>query len=153
MWLFKKLQKRHDQYGATVIEFAIVFPLLFGVFWAIVSYALPFFTLQVMNHATAEAARVALRADPLQLGCQETAIQLAQNKLVEQLTVLPSGLDGKLVSSVTPNGNTLLIQTLYSNYANNPIIPILNLPGLGPIPNISGDLRAEARVNLPSCDP
>jgi len=67
--------------------------------------------------------------------------------------VLPSGLDGKLVSSVTPNGNTLLIQTLYSNYTNNPIIPILNLPGLGPIPNISGDLRAEARVNLPSCDP
>lgn len=57
----QQAQPRPSERGATAVEFALVFPLLFGVFWAIISYALPFFMYQTMNHAVAEVTRQAVR--------------------------------------------------------------------------------------------
>ena len=148
---------RKDQSGVAAIEFSIVFALLFGMFWAIISYSLPFFLLQVMNYATAEASRYAIRADPADL--EANMIALATEKLNSSLDVLPSAFRAKLESpninvvndTVTIPGKTireLVVRLTYSNYNSHPIIPTLTLPGLGKIPNISGDLVAESRLQI-----
>ena len=55
---------RQKQKGAATLETALVFSLFFALLWGILSYTLPFFMMQVMNHATSEATRAAVRADP-----------------------------------------------------------------------------------------
>lgn len=58
LWLHAK--RRLRQHGAVTVELALMFPLLFGMFWAIISYSLTFFLYMTMNYAVSEAARSAL---------------------------------------------------------------------------------------------
>jgi len=144
------------QTGAVLIETAMVFPLFFAVVWATLGYALPFFMLQTMNHATEEAVRTAVRADPLQGSSAYRAklISLADAALTEKLSSLPASMENPLVHSVTvqtiAGAPTLVVRVSYPDYDQNPIIPILTLPGVGPVPNLSGDLMAESRYRLES---
>ncbi|MEL0027717.1 MAG: TadE family protein [Perlucidibaca sp.] len=142
------------QRGATAIEFAIVFPLLFGVFWAIISYALPFFLYQVMNHATAETSRYALRIDPSQSDAQ--VITLTQAQLTKELQVLPTRFrqPSTLTQSVTVQTidgfRTLVITLTYPGCrAGNTaacLTPALNLFGAS-IPNLSA-FSSTSRLRL-----
>lgn len=144
------------QHGAALIEMALVFPLFFAVVWATLGYALPFFMLQTMNHATEEAVRVALRADPLQgsTAYQAKLITLANEALDDRLSVLPSSMEEPLVRTVAiqtvASVPTLVVRVTYPNYNQDPVIPILTLPGVGPVPNLRGDLVAESRYRLES---
>lgn len=142
------------QRGATAIEFAIVFSLLFGIFWATISYALPFFLNQVMNHAVAEGARFAVRADPDEPSYEAVLLELANQEILNELSVLPPKFRTNLITTVEVQDvgtqRYLIVTLTYPNYSSQPIIPVLNLPGLGPIPNLPGDLRASSRLRLPS---
>lgn len=143
------------QRGATAIEFALVFSLLFGVIWGTISYALPFFLNQVMNHAVAEAVRFAVRADP----DQETALyeakllSLAEEQITRELSFLSNTFRARLVTTVdlqeANDRRYLVVELTYPNYGAQPIVPVIRLPGLGPIPNLPGDLRASSRLRLP----
>ncbi len=154
--LLENITSRRNQKGATAIEFSIVFGLLFGVFWAIISYAMPFFLLQVMNYATAEAARYAVRADPANL--EANLKTLATEALNNRLEVLPSAFRTPLTTSIevvadttTVPGTTLqelVVRLTYVNYNTHPIVPTLTLPGIGKIPNIPGSLVAESRMRI-----
>lgn len=147
-----------EQRGATAIEFALVFSLMFGLFWAIISYSLPFYMLHVMNRATAEAARVAVQADPYQQSTsayQAQVISLATATLTTQLNALPVSFRTPLqpyssgISIVTDNGiNYLVVRTVYANYSSHPVVPALTLPLLGKIPNLPVSLVAEARMRI-----
>lgn len=144
----------HRQRGATAIEFSIVFALLFAVFWAIISYAMPFFLLQVMNRASAEAVRYAVRADTsLEEAAYETKVKaLAGAELERQLRWLPPRFRTPFepyTQRASIVGDYLVVRLNYASYNTNPIVPVLRLPGLGPIPNIPGDLVAESRLRLP----
>lgn len=144
------------QKGAALIEIALVFPLFIAVMWATVGYGLPFFMLQTMNHAAEEAIRAAVRADPLQTSTAYRAklVSLAQTRLDEKLAVLPDSMKTPLVRSVTVETisslPTLVVRVTYPNYAQNPVIPVLVLPGIGRVPDLGGDLVAESRYRLES---
>lgn len=145
-----------SQKGAALIEVVLVFPLFFAVVWATFGYGLPFFMLQTMNHATEEAVRTALRADPLQGSSAYHAklVSLAETRLNEKLAILPASMATPLVRLVTvqtvASVPTLVVRVTYPNYDQNPIIPTLTLPGIGPVPNLAGDLVAESRYRLES---
>ncbi len=155
-------QKRpHRQRGATAIEFSIVFALLFGTFWAILSYAMPFFLLQVMNRASAESARFAIRAESgfavEQAAYEAKVVELAGEELARQLEWLPPSFrnpfepyaqNAVIATDLTTGGRYLIVRLAYVNYGSNPIIPVLRFPGVGSIPNIPGSLIAESRMRL-----
>lgn len=149
---------RTAQRGATAIEFALVFGLMFGLFWAIISYSLPFYMLHVMNRATAEAARVAVQADPYQQSTaayQAQVISLATSTLTTQLNALPASFRTPLqpysagISIVSDSGiNYLVVRSVYANYSSHPVVPALKLPLIGSVPNLPVSLVAEARMRI-----
>ncbi len=145
---------RMSQKGAVAVEMALVFSLFITLLWGMISYALPFFLMQVMNHATSEAVRAAVRADPRQgTTAYTTKLQaLATARLTQETTWLPAGMRNALVSSVSVTSITgiqmLVVKLTYVSYNTHPIVPILRLPGIGSVPNIPGDLKAESRFRL-----
>lgn len=148
------IQARKNQRGAAAVETALVFSLFFSLLWGGLSYALPFFMLQVMNNATSEAVRAAVAADPGkgQSAYSAKLTELATSKLATGYDWLPTSMKAGLVSSITISSvagqSMLIVKLTYPNYGTNPIIPVLNLPGVGPVPNISGNLKAESRFRL-----
>lgn len=158
----KKLP-HNNQNGSVAIEFSIVFALLFAVFWAVISYALPFFLYQVMNHAVAEAARELVKYESPTSTNATDELKLQLNKY------LPSAFFDKLefpaptIGSIDLTGNdekgdpvtysykTLSIQVKYPGCNSNSlrascITPALNLLGAS-IPNL-GSYTAETQIRL-----
>ena len=68
-----KIQKK--QKGAAAIEFAIIFPIFFLIFYAIVTYGLIFAAQQTITLAASEGARAAVRYQP---GPDEAARQMTR---------------------------------------------------------------------------
>lgn len=141
-------RKNRRQRGAVAIEFALVFSLLFGLFWAMVSYAFPLFLLQVMNRATAEAVRVAIKADPSTAAYATTVQSLASTELTRQLSWLPTSFRSPLTTSISITSNILTVKLTYANYKTHPIVPVLTIPGIGQVPNIPADLTAQSSIQL-----
>lgn len=52
---------RRSQRGVYAVEWAIIFPVFFGLLYAIISYGLSFLVRESMQHAVEEGARAALR--------------------------------------------------------------------------------------------
>jgi len=153
----QQAQPRPSERGATAIEFALVFPLLFGVFWAIISYALPFFLYQVMNYAVSETARDAVRYESVvsQATCTLSPIANLPNDntikgtLRNRLSVLPQRFRDSLrykicydpsVTLGTGTFETLTITLTYlgcsSSNTAGCITPVLNLFGVS-LPNLA----------------
>ena len=57
----KKMPFSKNENGAAAIEFALVFPLFFLIFYAILTYGMIFVAQQSITLAAAEGARAALR--------------------------------------------------------------------------------------------
>lgn len=153
----------NDQSGSVAIEFSIVFALLFAVFWAVISYALPFFLYQTMNHAVAEATRELVKYE-------SPTPTNATDELKAQLNkYLPSAFFDRLefpvptISSIDLTGNdedgdpvtysykTLSIKVVYPGCNSNSlrascITPALNLLGAS-IPNL-GPYTAATEIRL-----
>lgn len=157
--------QRSSQRGATAIEFSIVFALLFGIFWAIISYALPFFLYQTMNHAVAEAARQVVRFESPTESNVNDALNFELNRLLpsafvnalqtpyiieikdESLVVTDS--DDNITSEMSYQ--VLVIRVTYpgcnaTNLKSSCITPALNLVGTS-IPNL-GPYTAETKIRL-----
>lgn len=58
------LLHRRQQNGATALEFGLIFPVFFMVFWAILQFGLMFTTRLTLQHAAEEGVREALRSGP-----------------------------------------------------------------------------------------
>ena len=135
---------KRRQRGASAIEFSFVFGLLFTTFWAVLSYAFPFFLYQVMNQATAETSRYALRIDPSQ--SDAAIITLAQARLTQELSVLPPRFrrSDTVVQSVTvqtiDSFRTLVVTLTYPGCSSSNkvacVVPPINLIGFS-LPNLS----------------
>lgn len=61
------------QQGAAAIEFAIIFPIFFLIFYAIVTYGLIFAAQQTLTLAAAEGARASVRYPALPSGSNKAA--------------------------------------------------------------------------------
>lgn len=149
----------HDraQKGVAAIEFALVFTLVFGLFWALVSYTIPLILLQSMNRASAEGARVAatVPASTPNYDAAVTAQAIAEmNRQMQWLTMWTTGLvtSASFISdgSCPVNRPACVLQTQLQipNYQNVARIKPLNLPGLGQIPKLPDTLIARSQVIL-----
>lgn len=149
---------RRKQSGAAAIEFAMLFLVFFLLFYGMVSYGFFFVLQNSFVHAAEEGARAAISVDPLTTeGCTEYEAKvesLAKSTAVEALAWLPDRL--KLLALGADNSNvqptydcsskTLTVLIEYADYRSNPILPVLNFPGIGPI--IPESLQGQAILKL-----
>lgn len=138
---------RSGQFGAAAIEFALAFPLLFALFYAIVGYSLVLTIQQSMTQASKEGIRAAIRADrtafPNTAAYQAKVIELARSAAGNSLTWLPDTQKSLIIGSspsydkvgVSITDSTITVTLTYP-YTEAPLLPVLSLPLIGDVPNI-----------------
>lgn len=160
--------RRDKQRGVAAIEFALVFTVIFAVFWSLVCYAVPLIILQVMNRASSEGSRAgaliltgsnAYSTTALYQAAAIAAATTEANSQMLAITLLTRGMT--VVSTgafeTDPNGScpstrlncvlNVTVQILnYSTVA--PVKPLLNLPGIGSIPKLPTNLTSTSRTAL-----
>ncbi|HEY3599604.1 MAG TPA: TadE/TadG family type IV pilus assembly protein [Paraburkholderia sp.] len=127
------IHTRRTARGATAIEFALLFPLFFLIFYAIVTYSLIFVAQQSLTLAAEEGARAALnfqKADSV-----SAALTLRAGAACSTANNLTNWLADSAKCVATPNPCTFntamecVTVTLSYDYAARPLVP--SLPGLG----------------------
>lgn len=154
--------RRPTQQGTATIELALVFSLLFSMVWAIISYTLPLILLQNMHQAVAAAARVAalvpMNAPDQQAQVRAVAIAELQNQLAWLPAHWAQPLDISSSQNVTFTAQAgcpaerpaclVTVQLRYPNYAAQPIVPGITLPGIGDVPRLPVDLVTRTQTML-----
>ncbi len=164
-----RLAPHWRQRGAAGIEFTLVFPLFFVLFYAIVGYGLIMTVDQMLTAAAAEGARAAVAADPGdRKACPtdstytDTVTSLAREQVAATLNWLSPSVKSavlgeapgynKIQVGLAAAGSSpalcLITVTLTYHYADAPLVPLLNFPLIGKVPNIPDDLRAYAQAEL-----
>ena len=138
------------QKGAAAIEFALVFVIFFGVFYAIVTYSLPLLLMQSFNQSTAEAVRRSVALDPATPGYDSALKTLVKEELKRQLSWIPAGLNFDPDTDVTTTfaAGLLKVSINYPTSKLSAVIPFLNLPGIGPVPNLPASLTASSSLQF-----
>ena len=152
-------QSQRGQRGAAAVEFAIVFVVFFSLFYAIVSYALAFMLMQGFSYAANEGARAAIAVDRFAYDSDSEYLELGVKPRVQAIVSdalqwLPAkaraeavGADGEKVT-VAFEGSGVRVAISYPDYLGNPLIPVLSLPGIGPVPKLPNDLTGVSVVGL-----
>lgn len=140
----------HKQKGAAAIEFALVFVIFFGVFYAIVTYSLPLLLMQSFNQSTAEAVRRSVALDPATPGYDAALKVVVKDELKRQLAWIPAGLNFDADTDVTTTfaAGLLKVSISYPTHKLSAVIPFLNLPGIGQVPNLPATLNASSSLQL-----
>ncbi|TCW87176.1 pilus assembly protein TadE [Burkholderia sp. SRS-46] len=124
------------QRGATAVEFALVFPLFFLIFYAIVSFGLIFAVQQNLTLAATEGARAALNYIPESSGLNTQALQdraKAAQSTAQNLTrwlpnvQVPLPPSGSCSYDGTMYCVTVTVTYPYSQYPLVPSLPLLSL--------------------------
>ncbi len=145
--------------GAVAIEFALIFLILFALFYAIVSYALPLVMMQAFHSAAADGARAAIgvvldeeETDPCPASFQAQVIETAEDEAHQRIawlgTLMSSVPESDRVQTSWPEECLLKVTVQYPNYTDNPPIPVLSLPVIGDIPRLPDTLSGSASVRL-----
>jgi len=145
----KKMPFSKNENGAAAIEFALVFPLFFLIFYAILTYGMIFVAQQSITLAAAEGARAALRfASDKDRG--ENAVNAAigtgsaAHWLAPRLTV-DKGISTCPYSSSDNNNAGVRCYTVtvtYAGYALNPLVPLL----FGPLMRVVVPSKLESKA-------
>jgi len=140
----------HKQKGAAAIEFALVFIIFFGVFYGIVSYSLPLLLMQSFNQSTAEAVRRSVALDPATPGYSAALITRATTELTTQTAWIAPALNFNVATdaNITYVGGLLTVRISYPTNKISAVIPFLNLPGIGRVPNLPATLTASASLQF-----
>lgn len=138
------------QKGAAAIEFALVFVIFFAVFYAIVTYSLPLLLMQSFNQSTAEAVRRSVALDPNTPGYEAALKTVVKNELVRQLAWIPAPLNFNVDTDVTTTltAGVLKVSIAYPTSKLSAVIPFLNLPGIGTVPNLPPTLTATSSLQF-----
>lgn len=142
---------RKSQTGAVAIEFALVFIIFFAVFYGLVSYSLPLVMMQSFNQATAEAVRRSVAVDPDTPNYSTVVINTANATLTQQLSWIPPvfnlvvGVDTSSQYSAT---GLLTVRVDYPVSKLNQVMPVLVLPGIGPVPSLPSHLTASSSLQF-----
>lgn len=152
--------KPRRQGGAALLEFALAFPIFFVVVYALLAYGLLFYTQQSMVLAVEEGVRAAVAVDPARYVDPATknldfnayaanVTQRAKQVAQDRLSWLPQVFRQKVTLEVGLGADRLLtVRLRYPDYANDPIVPAIALPGLGKIPPYPQEIKSEARFQL-----
>lgn len=136
------------QRGVVAIEFALIFPVLFAIVYATISYGMAFLILQSFTYAAEDALRAALATD-----CNAAICTVAELKPVVSAQVLQSldWLSTSLVNEAvaandffTCNADMLCKVRLSAT----PILPGITLPLVGEVPDLPERLVGIASLRL-----
>ncbi|KDD67060.1 TadE/TadG family type IV pilus assembly protein [Pseudomonas mandelii] len=138
------------QKGAVAIEFALVFLIFFAVFYGIVTYSLPLLLMQSFTQSTAEAVRRSVALDPSTPGYDTAVKTVATTELSRQLAWIPAALNFNVATdaSATYVGGVLKVSISYPTSKLQQVIPFLNLPGIGQVPNLPANLTASSSLQF-----
>lgn len=138
------------QKGAAAIEFALVFVIFFAVFYGIVTYSVPLLLMQSFNQSTAEAVRRSVALDPSTPGYETALKSLVKTELTRQTAWIPAGLKFNVDTDVntTFTAGLLKVTINYPTTKLNAVIPFLNLPGIGQVPNLPATLTASSSLQF-----
>lgn len=137
------------QRGATAIEFALVFPLLFMLFYSVIVYSYLFVLQQSVSYAAQEAAAAAHRVDPVAAagGFDQAVVSHVCPRFKQSLTwltdsqqsrmgvnqcgssALGDGQGGTRIE-ITPNN----VVTVTSQLRVRGMFPALTMPLIGSLP-------------------
>ncbi len=150
MYKVKRTVSGRKQKGAAAIEFAAVFVIFFGVFYALVSYSLPLLMMQSFNAATSEAVRRSVALSPTINNYSNLIVTQAQGVLTQQLNWMPASLaqDVQQYTYVTYTAGVLKARIAYPKANLQRILPVLSLPVIGEVPRLPTYLSAEASLQL-----
>jgi Flp pilus assembly protein TadG len=115
--------------GNSAVEFALLFPLFFLIFYAIVTYSLIFVAQQSLTLAAEEGARSVLKYQ--QADTDADALTKRVNTACPTATSMTNWLAGSADCAATPNActydktMTCVTVTLTYHYAARPLVPSL----------------------------
>jgi Flp pilus assembly protein TadG len=143
------------QWGAELIEFAIVLPLLLLVFAGIVDFALMFMRYLVLSNAAREGARMAVLADSYSATDIEARVTAYVRQGTGDTTLTPT-VNSCLtnIASVTPAIPAARV-TVFTNYQFPILGPVVGLVTGGSFSSITlgagSTMRVEATSSLGTC--
>ncbi|WP_348672485.1 TadE/TadG family type IV pilus assembly protein [uncultured Abyssibacter sp.] len=152
---------RRRQRGATALEFAFVFPLLFLFMYGILVYAYIFLLTESLTFVAQEAAESAVAVDPLNNENYEAQVQQrAQQTASSLLEWLPGdqrelvvGSNGELVDvALVPQGGQRFVRVRLE-FVISDLFPSITLPLVGQAPPMPEVLRAEASALVDATRP
>lgn len=152
---------RKPQSGAVAVEFALVFPILFLLVYAVVVYAYTFVLQESINFAAQEAAEAAVAVDPSAPDADALRASRVRQSAVAVLDWLPVAQKQRVIGSagelvdvrhcakgsdpLCPVDTDGIIITLRFNMITpGYLFPVLDLPFLGPVPPLPKQLTAQA---------
>lgn len=140
--------RRDVQRGATAVEFALVFPIFFSIFYAIVTFSMIFVAQQSLTLATAEGARAALNYQsassvPGAIGLRASAACNTATHMIAQM-IQSAACQTVQATCNYDSTMTCIAVTLTYNYAASPLVP--TLPGLAAL--LPQNLSSTATVQL-----
>ncbi|XSG85591.1 MAG: TadE/TadG family type IV pilus assembly protein [Methylohalobius sp. ZOD2] len=150
--------QRRSQRGAVAIEFALLFVIFFTLFYAIASYSVPLALMQAFQYAAAEGARAAVAVEPEKFSdltsYQDAVVDRVRAVVTERLEWLPEvarqevlGINGAKVGVAFDN-DVVTVTVSFPDYGNQPLIPMLNFPGVGAVPKLPQNLTSTASLQL-----
>jgi len=151
---FPAARDPNRQSGSSTIEFALVFPLFFAVFYAIAAYSLVMALEQSLTYAAAEGARAAVAVDPTDFNNEGDYVNAIRNRscvvATERagwLSEPPACASEVAADAGDPDTRTVTLTLTYP-YAASPLVPVIDVPLIGEIPAVPDELvvRAVGRI-------
>lgn len=146
------------QRGASAIEFALIFPIVFAIVYGGIAYGYVYFLQQRINFLAQEAVRAAISvapgvdSDAYLAQAQAAANQAITNNFTLAGVAVPPALgvtfslQGDLQGDAVA-GETLVVVLTYN--LNNPtLFPTIPIPLVGAIPPLPAELQATAAGRL-----
>ncbi len=144
---------RQPQLGGVAIEFAPLFILFFGIFYATFSYGLAMLIQQALTYTAAEGARAAVKVEPAAYtsvaSYQTAARNVVRSQAEKDLAWMSDDIRAKVTSGITvtwSTSGTMEVRVRYAGYGQSPLMPVLTLPFIGAIPNLPDDLVGTATL-------
>jgi len=140
--------------GASAIEFALLFPVVFAIVYGGIAYGYIYFLQQRINFIAQEAVRAAIAvapsddADAYLASAQAAANQSISNNFVLAGVPVPPSLSMSFsLRRDVAEGDTLVVLVTYS-LTNPTVFPTLAFPVIGQVPALPAELRATAAGRL-----
>ena len=157
----KSLKRQH---GATAVEFAFVFPVLFMLIYGCIVYAYLFLIKESMTYAAEVAAESAVRVDPqASSGAAYDALVIREVKenAIGALSWLPQNFRDRVLGNaqgdkvqtefgVSPqtSADTLTVTLTFDVTQTTPMFPVIDLPLVGPVPRLPETVVSRSVVTL-----
>lgn len=118
--------RQHDQSGAVVVEFAIVFVLFITLLWGLISYGAIFAVQQSLSHAAAEGARAGVDVpDPTDAEGLAAAAVTDQLGWLDDAGVTTAATVEPCDAAVYGAGHDCLVVTVTYDWQDHAIVPKL----------------------------